>query len=383
MKLRHPLTGGIYETRDDGLVQVEESGKTGLFHPDGRWHSGALRDADAHLIGWVGGPPRERRGPAAGGSGVAAERATAPAPAARRKQTATAAGARAPGVSYQQLLDADSKPVPDVLRLAVRPRAPGRARPDRALHVARLPRARGGAPLEPRLADGLPRGGDPRGRRPRGLRDRRASRSSSCARRRTRSAPSTTPASTAGGSLRECDGRVDELRCPFHGLTWDLDGALKRVPCSLGLPPRRARRLPAARGEGRHLGRLRVREHGPGRRAPRALPRRAAAALRAAGPSSSATRRPTSPRCCPATGRWRRRPSWRPTTWSPRTRSSCPGIGDANSQYDAWENFSRAITAERDAEPAPRLDAERAGPARRDDSRGASTRAAAARARRA
>ena len=34
------------------------------------------------------------------------------------------------------------------------------------------------------------------------------------------------------------------------------------------------------------------------------------------------------------------------------------GIGDANSQYDVWGNFSRAITPERHAEPAPRLGAD-------------------------
>jgi phenylpropionate dioxygenase-like ring-hydroxylating dioxygenase large terminal subunit len=30
--------------------------------------------------------------------------------------------------------------------------------------------------------------------------------------------------------LREYDGRVDELRCPFHGFCWALDGQLKQVP---------------------------------------------------------------------------------------------------------------------------------------------------------
>jgi NAD(P)-dependent dehydrogenase (short-subunit alcohol dehydrogenase family) len=55
-KLQHPVTQGIYESRDDGLVRVEEYEKVGLFHPNGRWHSGELRHADPHMIGWVGGP---------------------------------------------------------------------------------------------------------------------------------------------------------------------------------------------------------------------------------------------------------------------------------------------------------------------------------------
>jgi 3-oxoacyl-[acyl-carrier protein] reductase len=56
-KLEHPLTGAIYETTDDAdLVRVEEDGQVGLFHLDGRHHSGELRFADPHMLGWVGGP---------------------------------------------------------------------------------------------------------------------------------------------------------------------------------------------------------------------------------------------------------------------------------------------------------------------------------------
>ncbi len=55
-KLEHPLTRGIYESRDDGLVEVTEDGKKGVFDLKGRWHSGELRYADPHMILWVGGP---------------------------------------------------------------------------------------------------------------------------------------------------------------------------------------------------------------------------------------------------------------------------------------------------------------------------------------
>ena len=55
-KLRHGMTGGTYERLESGLVRVEEGGQVGLFTPDGRWQSGELRDADPHMIGWVGGP---------------------------------------------------------------------------------------------------------------------------------------------------------------------------------------------------------------------------------------------------------------------------------------------------------------------------------------
>jgi 3-oxoacyl-[acyl-carrier protein] reductase len=82
-KLRHALTGGIYTSRDDGLVEVEERGKTGLFHPDGRWHSGELRHADAHMCGWVGGPQLDAGAP--GGRAASAPTPT-PATTTRREE---------------------------------------------------------------------------------------------------------------------------------------------------------------------------------------------------------------------------------------------------------------------------------------------------------
>ena len=34
-----------------------------------------------------------------------------------------------------------------------------------------------------------------------------------------------------GTQLRSCDGNVKQLRCPFHGFAWNLDGTLKDIPC--------------------------------------------------------------------------------------------------------------------------------------------------------
>lgn len=33
-----------------------------------------------------------------------------------------------------------------------------------------------------------------------------------------------------GTKLRTCEGRVSEVRCPFHGWAWNLDGSLKQLP---------------------------------------------------------------------------------------------------------------------------------------------------------
>ncbi len=57
MKLRHALSGAIYTDRGDGTVLVEDpKAGNGLFEIDGRWLRGELREADPHLLGFVGGP---------------------------------------------------------------------------------------------------------------------------------------------------------------------------------------------------------------------------------------------------------------------------------------------------------------------------------------
>jgi len=39
-----------------------------------------------------------------------------------------------------------------------------------------------------------------------------------------------------GRQLREENGNARELRCPFHGFCWNLDGSLKQVPCEWDFP---------------------------------------------------------------------------------------------------------------------------------------------------
>lgn len=57
MKLRHPLSGAVYESLPDGSVRVEDrEGRSGTFRADGAWLRGTLREADPHLLGFVGGP---------------------------------------------------------------------------------------------------------------------------------------------------------------------------------------------------------------------------------------------------------------------------------------------------------------------------------------
>ena len=182
---------------------------------------------------------------------------------------------------------------------------------------------RGREDLDEGLADGVPRGGHPGGRRPHHLRHRRPldprrarppdeikAFHNVCPHRGRR------PEGDAGRATRAAL-RVPRLRLGARRLP--QAGALP-----VGLPPTRARRvvsLPEV--QGRHLGRLRVRQPRPRLRTARGAPRRSLDSTSSAGRSRTATRRPTSPRSWTATGRWRRRPSWRPSTWWRPTRSSC------------------------------------------------------------
>jgi len=51
-----------------------------------------------------------------------------------------------------------------------------------------------------------------------------------------------------GTQLRAEAGRVDRLRCPFHGFTWELDGTMCELPCAWDFPhvDPEANRLPQA-----------------------------------------------------------------------------------------------------------------------------------------
>jgi hypothetical protein len=57
MRVRHAFTGYIYERLGSGEVKVidPESGAEGVFGADGEWRSGAIRNADFHMIRHVGG----------------------------------------------------------------------------------------------------------------------------------------------------------------------------------------------------------------------------------------------------------------------------------------------------------------------------------------
>ncbi|MBW2401731.1 MAG: aromatic ring-hydroxylating dioxygenase subunit alpha [Deltaproteobacteria bacterium] len=55
-KLRHPLSGHIYERRDDGLVCVtDHDGHISIFKEDATWIEGPITQADPNMCDWIGG----------------------------------------------------------------------------------------------------------------------------------------------------------------------------------------------------------------------------------------------------------------------------------------------------------------------------------------
>ncbi len=53
---KHPLSGAIYDVRDDGLVEVTLDGRVGLFTHEGDHVSGEIHHADPHFCLWLAGP---------------------------------------------------------------------------------------------------------------------------------------------------------------------------------------------------------------------------------------------------------------------------------------------------------------------------------------
>ena len=137
--------------------------------------------------------------------------------------------ARSPGLSYQQLLDTDTRPVPEVLRLES-PRYLGSDDVDVAHYTSRAWHDLEAERLWPRLwqfacrESDIPEVGDHI--------VYEIVRSSYVV---MRTAPDEIKAYPnaclhRGRRLKDHDGRCSEIRCPFHGFAWNLDGTLKDVP---------------------------------------------------------------------------------------------------------------------------------------------------------
>jgi phenylpropionate dioxygenase-like ring-hydroxylating dioxygenase large terminal subunit len=346
MKLRHPLSGATYQLEPDGRVRVSgEDGRSGLFDADGRWLSGELRQADPHLLLWVGGPQLGARGPLSGAPGRATGRAEP------RGARGEGGEARAPGVTYRELLDADSREVPAILREQSQReipvvRVPIERYTSRAFHDLEVER------LWRRVWQMACREEDVAA-----VGDCTVYEIADASLVIVRSAPDEIRAFHnaclhRGRQLRDAGGRASELRCPFHGWTWGLDGELKHVSCRWDFPhvERADYRLPEAR-VGRWGGFVFVNPD------PHCAPLEAHLGDLA---------RHFEP--WPLEDRYKEAHVAKklPCNWKVAQEAFMeayhvvathpqllPGIGDANSQYDAWDHFSRAITP--NMTPSPHL----------------------------
>ena len=197
-----------------------------------------------------------------------------------------------------------------------------RRRPDRALHLPRVARAGEGAAVVAGVAVRLPRGAHPPRRRPHASTTSPAARTSIM-----RSAPDTIKAFPnaclhRGRQLKQYDGNCSEIRCPFHGFAWHLDGSLQDVPAAVGPPARHGRdastcpRSRSARGTASCSS------------TPTPTPSRSRTSSRSwpptstAGTCATATCRRTCRRSSGPTGRSPRRRSARRSTSTPPTRRS-------------------------------------------------------------
>ncbi len=260
-------------------------------------------------------------------------------------------GARSPGASYQDLLDLEERAVPDVLRRrsaretpAVRvPIARYTTREFHELEVERVWKrvwqfaCREEQIPEPgdhhvydiaNLSILVVRGEDARIR----------AFHNTCLHR--------------GRALKDFAGRSAEVRCPFHGWAWNLDGSLKEIPCRWDFPH-------VEPGE-YALPEVRVGTWGGFVFVNPDLDCESLETFLGDLPSHF-ERWPLEHRYIESHVAKRMRCNWKVCQEAfmeaYHVVATHPqilhGIGDANSQYDAWDTFSRAITA--NMTPSPHL----------------------------
>jgi nitrite reductase/ring-hydroxylating ferredoxin subunit len=136
---------------------------------------------------------------------------------------------RSPGITYQQLLDEDSRPVPDVLRLQS-PKDMGLQRYSVKRYTSAAWHEREVEKLWKKVwqfacrEEDIPDPGDH-------YRYDIAGMSFLVVRTETGELKAYPNACLhRGRMLKEFDGNAAELRCPFHGFCWKLDGQLKEIP---------------------------------------------------------------------------------------------------------------------------------------------------------
>jgi phenylpropionate dioxygenase-like ring-hydroxylating dioxygenase large terminal subunit len=145
------------------------------------------------------------------------------------------ASARSPGITYQELLDTDTHPVPDVLRLES-PKYLGSADFSKERYTSREWHDAEKLNLWARVwqyacrADEIPEPGD--------YYLYEIAGASYIVMRALDGGVRAYPNACLhrGRQLKDYDGHCSEIRCPFHGFAWTIDGDLQHIPAQWDFP---------------------------------------------------------------------------------------------------------------------------------------------------
>jgi phenylpropionate dioxygenase-like ring-hydroxylating dioxygenase large terminal subunit len=253
----HPISGAIYAEVGDGVVRVEDraKGKSGLFRYDGTWIEGDLTHADPHLLQLIGGPdlpPGKDLNwmllpPVEGASAEIALQAAAAmdqqpriiAPYTNDPGMPTPEGTRSAAyVPLDYFLEHDRRPelMPEVFRRSSpMPGGPRKVKTaryhEKAFHDLEVERLWKKTWQMVCREDDIPNVGDYHVYTVShlsylvvrtGEREFKAH-VNACLHR--------------GRQLREQDGKeAREFRCPYHGWSWKIDGALKELSAEWDFP---------------------------------------------------------------------------------------------------------------------------------------------------
>jgi nitrite reductase/ring-hydroxylating ferredoxin subunit len=265
---------------------------------------------------------------------------------------AEAAVARSPGVPYQELLDTDSRPVPDVLRLSSPPDfstedVPNSHYTSRAWHELEVERMWKRVWQFACREEDLPEPGD--------FHVYEIATLSFLLVRTESGAIKAYPNACLhrGRRLKDNGGHCSEIRCPFHGFAWRLDGSLQDIPASwdfshvepdeLQLPEAKVGTWggfvflnpdPGAAPLDRHLGE--IVDHF------------------AIWPLRNAYTEAHVARVLPANWKIAQEAFCEALHVNATHPQILPYLGDTNSQVDIWDNFARVITP--GGTPSPLLD---------------------------
>lgn len=157
------------------------------------------------------------------------------APPANRETSHKITANRCPGVSYQDVLDTDTRPVPEELRIVTVPDLgnediPAERYTSKAFHDLEMEKMWSRVWQMAFREEEIPDVGDYQiyeiGHHSllivRTESDRIQAFHNACLHR--------------GRTLRDVDGQAKEFVCPFHGFTWNLDGSFKSAPCQWDFP---------------------------------------------------------------------------------------------------------------------------------------------------